>query len=395
MDLILGITFYSSGANFTIYGNKLWKTPNIDELASKGTIFHNHHTGAPSTIMSNICMFTSRFAHETELSDYVFSKIHYPGETLWSKAETLGYKCHIIWDEAWDSVFKARERYFCYGENTVIHPLNNLRQGVGAHHKHDGFLAINRDLAGSTIQMLMHEVKSIIESESTPVFLWIHIPHVLNGFNGYGSDIEAFDEIIGHCREYFSDDNIFISADHGNMNAAKGKFCYGFDVYEPSACIPLITPLIEGEKIVKCTTSNVDVCKIIFDRKIPKREFIYCDSAFYKQPYRKLAIYYKQFKYIYNKAEHSEELYDINLDPHENCNLIDDYWYDPKRKGIVPIRELYYYPNWDILPDIRALLRSEKEHMWIQETWTERMKLNIRQKMINFKIFLLNIIKAN
>ena len=32
-----------------IYGNKYWKTPNIDELANKGTVFRRHYAAGGST----------------------------------------------------------------------------------------------------------------------------------------------------------------------------------------------------------------------------------------------------------------------------------------------------------------------------------------------------------
>lgn len=346
------------------YGNKLWKTPNIDELAQKGTVFMAHHTGAPSTMMSNMCMFTSMNSYESELKEYNFSKIRYKGNTLWNDFEKKGYECHIIWDEAWDSQFRMRDRYFCYGENTQIHSIPNIRQGVGAHHKHEGFFVLDLSKFDKVAGVLNNEIKKIISSATKPVFLWLHIPHVINGYTGFGSDIEAFDRIIGNCRTFFEDDSIFISADHGNMNAEKGKFSYGHDVYEPSALIPLITPRLNNTAIVSQTTTNVDIKSIMLEGIIPNHKFIYCDSAFYMQPNRKIAIYYKNYKYIYNKATKTEELYDLSFDPREDCNLIDDYFFDPNRNDIAPIRELYYYPKWDELVNIRLILRKEKDRIW-------------------------------
>lgn len=347
-----------------VYGNKIWNTPNIDELASKGTVFMNHHTGAPSTIMSNMCMFTKLNSYESGLSDYTFSKMIHHGETLWTRAEAEGFECHIIWDEAWDSVFRARDRYYCYGDNTVFHPLENIRQGVGAHYKHEGFLKGDSNKYAETQIKIEKEIKKIFSEARKPVFLWVHIPHVINGFTSYGSDIEAFDGLVGIGREYFDDSNIFISADHGNMNGAKGKLCYGHDVYEPSALIPLITPSIEGEKTISYLTTNIDITSVIFDRTAVQRDFIFCDSAFYAQANRKIAIYHRNFKYIYNKFNDSEELYDLEYDPNENCNLIKDFVYDVDRHTTVPLRELYYHPNWEMVEKMRKTFRDKKGEIW-------------------------------
>lgn len=47
------------------YGSKLWKTPNIDELASKGTIFNRQYTVGTSTAMSLTSLFTGKYSFET------------------------------------------------------------------------------------------------------------------------------------------------------------------------------------------------------------------------------------------------------------------------------------------------------------------------------------------
>lgn len=350
-----------------IYGNKFWKgkTPNLDELAGKGTVFQRYYTGAPSTIMSNMCMFTGKFSHESELDDYIYSHIHYNGDSLWNRAEAEGYECHIIWDEAWKSVFKAEERYYCYGEHTKIHYLKDLRQGVGAHYIHKGFLEPDEARTQYVFNALENEIQIIFTNSKKPVFLWLHIPHVINGRTGYGTDIDVFDSILGITRKYFNDSYIFVSADHGNMNGEKGKLSYGHDVYEPAALIPLITPKIR--ELCECTdlVSNVDIQKIIFDRSIPDRKIIYCDDAFYGQAHRKLAIYSGNYKYIFNKKDKTEELYDLSTDPHESVNLIQDFIIDKDRNNIrSPLRELYFYPYWDQIEKVRNFMRDEFSRVW-------------------------------
>ena len=43
------------------YGNKYWKTPNIDYLVQNGIVFDRHYTAAPSTAMSFTSMFTGKY----------------------------------------------------------------------------------------------------------------------------------------------------------------------------------------------------------------------------------------------------------------------------------------------------------------------------------------------
>lgn len=350
-----------------IYGNTYWKgkTPNIDELASKGTVFFRHYTAAPSTVMSNICMFTGRYAHETELSHYYYSHIHYQGKTLWTKAQDLGYKCHIIWDEAWTNVFKMKERYFCYGEETTFHEIKGFRQGVGAHYIHKDGLERNDKKSEIVFEKINSVLEDIFANKNEyGLFVWIHVPHVINGRTGYGTDIDLFDSIVGLCRQYFLDDCIYVSADHGNMNGHRGKIGYGHDVYEPAIRIPLITPLFNNNPLINDITSNVDISDIIFFNRYLHRDYIVSDSAFFAQPNRKIAFVSREYKYIYNKATKKEELYDLRTDPSECCNLINDNVFDNDRRVITPLKELYFYPFWSELPKTRLYFRNLLKDVW-------------------------------
>lgn len=360
-----------------IYGNKFWRTPNIDELANKGTVFYRHYTGAASTIMSNMCMFTGQFTFENEMDDYFESNRRFDGETLFDKAEKLGYATHIIWDESWYSD-KTVEYYDCYGKNTVFHSIKDMKQGVGGHYHREKPLEINTSKTEYVLSEIEKVFNSIINSTVEKVFVWLHIPHVINGSVCYGQDIEPFDEIVGISRKYFDDDSIYISADHGNMNGSKGKICYGFDVYDPIARIPLITPYIGDTHSICQLTSNVDIYSIIFEGAIPNREMVYCDTAFYAQAHRKIAIITQQYKYIYNKYSQKEELYDLEFDPFESCNLICDYVLDEERLSVTPLNEEYYYNNWSMLKDVRHMFREELKRIWRKGTPYQELRAKLR-----------------
>lgn len=349
-----------------IYGNKYWegKTPNIDELAKKGTVFNKHYTAAPSTIMSSLCMCTGLFPHESELDRLYTSHLRYNGRTIFDKAEDKGYECHIIWDMKRKTNFKAEEKYYCYGENTNIHYIPDLAQSVGAHQTFNGNLVPDSSKSNMALNNIENILSEIVSTSKKPVFVWFHVPHVINGRTGYGQDFDLFDDVIGIIRKYFSDEGIYVSADHGNMNGVKGKVCYGFDVYQPAILIPFITPRFSDLDTINTITCNVDVDKIILDDTIPKRKIIYSDSAYYAQPQRKLALVSERYKYIFNKQTGKEELYDLDYDSYETCNLISDFIYDVDRKVETSLRELYFYPDWNELEDVRSYFRKEKDKIW-------------------------------
>ena len=372
-----------------VYGNLYWqgKTPNINELAVKGTVFNRHYTAAPSTVMAFRAMSTGLFAHEQPYSNYTPKEIESSPTDMFEMAKQNGYEGHLIWDASW---VKMVLRYGnCYGSNATIHNLDDIKQGVGCHYKHDGNLNNNEQKVMDTILRIVNEVKVII-THTAKAFIWIHLPHVINGRTAYGSDIDAFDFFIGELRKFIDDNNIFISADHGNMNGYKGKWCYGFDVNTTAVEIPLITPRIENLDVCNCITSNVDIKTLIFNRKIVRRDHVFSDSAYYAQPQRKLTIINDKFAYIYNKSDKTEELYDLVFDRYERVNLLQDKVFDPDRKIISPIREYYFSPHWDDVADIVNSFRCVRDKIWrvgtVKEELKEKYLRIIKQHVIRFRM---------
>lgn len=368
---------------YPIYGNKYWKgkMPNLEELASKGTIFNRFYTAAPSSNMSYLSMFTMKYPYMHDIKKYVYLIKDYTGKTLFDLMKERGFVNHIIWDDAWDPDIKYTR---CYGDS-IIHSIHDLRQGVGCHYHHASPLIPNDEIAERTLENFISTVDSIASSDEM-IFLWCHLPHVLNGRVGYGGDMDLYDKYIGVFRKYFTDDNIFISADHGNMNGHKGKVCYGFDVYESSINIPLITPRINDLEICNENISNIDLHKIILNRDIPKREIIISDSAYYAQPKRKTAFLLDNFVYIFNKATNEEELYDLEWDPYEEFSLISDVVYDSDRNTISLSSEYYFYPKWEQLPAIRNRMRAEKNKIWRIETRFQKVAGKLRTFLSNHKM---------
>ena len=362
------------------YGDRpgQFATPNLDELAEKGTIFRRHYCAAPSTVMAFYSMCTEQFAHETDFQMYERCHFQYKGETIFTKLSDIGFEeCHIVWDEDWGFL----PEYFDYFRNDVtIHNLDGFRERVSFHKKIQG-VAKNDDIqALKTLKMVKDKLESLLNTNKS-VFIWLHLPHVVRGRAGYGSDIDMFDKYIGMVRALVPDSCIAVTADHGNLNGFRGKLAYGFDVYEKAASIPLITPRIDNLDYYDGNTSAVDMFSIIFKHVIPAREYIYCDTAYRAQKHRKLAIIYKDFKYIYSKRDGSEELYDLSYDTDENFSLISDSSYDIDRKLTVSSREEYYYPYWDNLPNIREKMRSEKERIWRNGDMKTVLKSNLNDKL--------------
>ena len=370
---------------YPCYGNKYYagKTPNMDELARKGTVFHNCFTVAPSSAMSYLGMFTMKYPYEHVMKTYIPLNKPYEGVTLFDKANELGYETHVFWDEHW---YKMAYIYTqCYGKNTTIHYLQNLRQGVGPQYRRKNALFRNDATAQETFEMVRREMVQLFSTDRK-VFVWFHMPHVLNGRTGYADDIDLYDKYIGMLRKFFNDENIFISSDHGNMNGLKGKLRYGFDVYDTAINIPLITPRMDGMGECHTQITNKDFFDLIFNRKIVEREFLIADSTYYAQPRRKTAIIYGRYRYIYNKAIKTEELYDVEWDPNQNFNLMSDWYDDADREQRSLSSELYFYPYWSVLPEVRQKLRAEKDRIWREESLSEKIVNGIYNRLRKNKL---------
>ena len=347
------------------YGSKLYRTPNIDKLAEKGTIFMNCYSPAPSTAMAITCMFSGLNAHElVHRRDYVEVKKFTQVPTLFSILNSKGYETYVVWPTRFQW---AAERYSkVFDENTKVINLPNVGRIVPMDDYKRGKTDTRRlEDNSSDIEEYFQQIARIVENNQKPVFIWAHLPHVLKPVNCYGSDIGLFDQLVGKLMESF-DGSIYLTADHGHMNFEKNIMGYGFHVYEGALKVPLITPRLIGKEVIEEPTSLAQLKNIILEKKVYPQKYVYSDSQYYLQPDRKLAIRKGDFKYIYNKKERSEELYDLSIDPDENVNLLVQDWYNRDRKRYYPLDEVYYYRRWDEAEKAYRELKAEKERIWIR-----------------------------
>lgn len=368
--------------NLPIYGNKYWETPNIDALAAKGTVFYNHHTSAASTSMVFSSMLTGKYAHEfSERKRYIHVK---PNEhrSIFNELQEKGYDCHILWSSDYMTGAWPYVREFGDEEKTKIH-IVDMHQPAGQHRKKGEELCRSEVITNRTYETIIRELESIeIKGKQ---FIWLHLPHVLKGRISYGDDVDVVDRLLGYVREKYGDENIYFTSDHGHMNFHKNIMGYGFHVYEPTCKVPLITPRINGIERVDDLTSHVDLIKILLGNEIVKREYVFVDSQYYTQPDRKLAVIGRRFKYIYNKRNDTEELYDLMWDQNERFNLLEGERYDEDKKLLRNTKELYFYPYFLEAEKAYTELKCEKDKIWRKGTMKEEMYSWIRNEISKIK----------
>lgn len=343
------------------YGNKYWKTPNIDALAEKGTVFNRHYTAGGSTSMALSSMLSGHYSHEFKSRKRYTAVEPEEFPSMYADFQKLGYECHLIWDVTWQDETWPLVREFGNEEKVIVHSID-IAQPAGFHKTNQARLERNEVMLKETYKLIYDAMDSIDLNKKQ--FIWMHLPHVLKGRRSYTDDIDVFDNIVGYARQLVGDENLYITTDHGHMNLHKGMVGYGFHVYEPVTRIPLITPRINNLKCVDSITSNIDIPQILLQGVIPNHEYVLTDTAYYAQPNRKLAIITQRFKYILNKEGYREELYDLEWDPQENYNIVAEYYYDKDRLTDVIYDELYFYPYRDEAEKALQRLREIKESIW-------------------------------
>lgn len=143
----------------------------------------------------------------------------------------------------------------------------------------------------------------------------------------------------------------------------------------------MITPRIQNFKYVEFPTSIKQVKDIILYQKIEKLPFIYSDTKYYLQAGRILCIIKNNYKYIFNKIDKSEELYDFKWDKMENVNLIklinDERIYETSRRKFYPYRLMYFYPYLKEAEEAYLLLKNEKDRIWKEGPYLiEKLKMH-------------------
>lgn len=374
---------------FPVYGNKYWKTPNIDELANKGTIFNKHYTAAVSTAMSFTSILYGIYPFETNRKRYEQVK-PLNIESIFDKFEMLGYIPIMAWDSSYLGF--ANKYLGPLGKNVIVENLDII-----PHHKPHIFgefdcLTFSEEKEKNALIKIekMFAKHSVHEK---PIFMWFHLPHVIDGRNSYASDVDVFDKIIGLARKYFKDEEISISSDHGNMDGWNNKYGYGFDLHENVIQVPLITPRVKsGEAEINFKTSHIDLFEMLKDNVALEREIIISDTAYYVQPNRKITIIKDNYKLIFDKRTKRFSLFDIQWDQYERHNLFYPDFYDVDRLRWYSINQRFFYPNWEESQKAKKILLEKFKEVYRKGKRLEEVTQKIKEsfKKIYIHLFIKN-----
>lgn len=364
------------------YSKRFNTTPNIDLLAKKGTIFHNCYCDAPSTAMATTCMFSGLHAYELNRGEFVEVEQFDQTTTIFSELERRGYETHVLYDIFMKDLCEKKSKVF--SPNTTVHHLltfNDFATDPKSKYWKDRHHLENPE---ENYLDYLKELNSILEKRSAPIFVWMHCPHGFYPRVGSGNDIDLFDDLVGKIVNLFKGE-IMLTADHGALIGENNVYGYGFHNYEGAVNIPLITPNYFGKNEIYDYINQAQLKNIILEHKLKPQEFVYCDTQYYKQPNRKLMLIKDGYKYIYNKVDETEELYDLDVDPLEHTNLLVEEFYDYDRNHMVRLDDYFPYSRWGELEHVIKDFRNEKDRIWKSDTMLKERLNEIRYKYQFYK----------
>lgn len=372
------------------YDKKFNNTPNIDSLAKKGTIFHHCYCDAPSTAMAVTCMFSGLNAYELQRGKFVDVKPFDQTTTIFSELEARNYETHVVYEVYMQEYCEKKSNVF--SPKTVIHNLltfNDFKTDPKNKYWKERSHLKNPE---ENYLDYLKEIELILKNKTSPVFIWMHCPHNFYPRAGCGNDIDLFDDLVGKVMNVFKGD-IILTSDHGVMVGEKNAYGYGFHNYEGAVSVPLITPNYFSKDTINDWINQSQLKNIILEKKIKPKEFVYCDTQYYKQENRKFMLIKDGYKYIYNKADQTEELYDLKVDHLEQTNLLVVFFYDYDRRQILQLDDYFPYRHWDKLKKVLSDFRSERDRIWRSDTKLRERLNNFRYKLRKIKTCLMVKIK--
>ena len=225
------------------YGYRPVATPNIDRLASGGTLFSQVNAQTPLTLPSHASLFTSRYPSRTGITDN--GEQLAPGAvTLAAQLKATGYRtAAFIGGFALDRRFGLNQGFDHYDS-----PFD-LRLNMGGD---------TGDLKRPAQDVVQSASKWIDENASAPFFVFLHLydlhtPYDLprklqQRFHGatYDSELAYVDETLGSFWKFLSDRKLFdrslliFTSDHGEGLGDHGESTHGFFIYQSTMHVPLI-----------------------------------------------------------------------------------------------------------------------------------------------------------
>ncbi len=335
--------------HLSCYGYTRIKTPNLDKLAEKGTLFENAVCQVPITPPSHASMFTGTYPGVHQVRNVA-------GFNLDPSHQTLA---KLLQERGWQTA--------AFVGAAVLAKATGLNQGFQTYDDKMDDPELGGDSpqvrAGRVVDRALEWLKK--QSQQSPFLLWVHVydPHApyepplpfKNQYvrELYDGEIAYVDRELGRLfnavETMFPPDKTLVTvlSDHGEALDEHGEPTHGVFLYDSTLRIPWILagPGIASGKRVKDQTRTIDLLPTLLSLlggMIPSEcqgtsllpalsgqkvntAFSYAESLMPKidMGWAELrAMRTAKWKYV---RAPRPELYDLDKDPHELVNVIQQY----------------------------------------------------------------------
>jgi len=331
----------------------------FQKLKEKGVLFSEMVTYAPYTIASLHAIFTGMYGRDTNVDAY-FKPVKFDKENCYTLTQYL-------------------HNYGYYTQADVMAELTVPRQGFDVFNAHDenkdDLLERHKDIISKAFKL------------NKKFFLYLHysnihteiVKNVIKKYKDFDKDYfghkednlkryeifvqKACDYLEGMMdlmneNDFWKDTLVIILSDHGcSIGEKEGEKAYGIYTYDYSIKVfsffiyPEVLPL---NKEIKTQIRSIDIMPTVLDLlKIPadnayKRQrgksllelidgrnnsdrLAFCETGGLDGPHPSpyspnvKCIRTKKWKFIFNSTTNKKELYDLENDPKEENNCLDDY----------------------------------------------------------------------
>ena len=331
-----------------VYGYKKVKTPAIDSLAADGAVFERAYSHAPQTLPAHASLLSGRLPFETGVRDNIGFVVK-SGERLLPQM--------------------LRERGYTTGGIVSAYVL---RKETGIN---QGFDFFDGDMPPGSPELTIGQVQRDgaeseaiaerwLDQQRTPrVFLFLHLyephkpyspPPQYAEYEPYDGEIAYADAIVGRLIQHLKSHQLYdrstivLLSDHGEGLGDHGEQEHGLFVYDEAIHVPLIVKQAGGSgsgRRIRDIVQHIDVAPTILAlakapipgnlrgrslKPVLESAGRLSDQAVYSEAlYARYHFGWSELtaltdeRYRYIKAP-KEELYDLDRDPHERQNIVED-----------------------------------------------------------------------
>ena len=351
---VLYIILESAGAvYFDGYGGAYQLSPNLNKYASQSLVFENMYSHAPATnrtlvsILASIYPYLSYKSLTQEEPDVDFP-------TLSVELKKKGYRTSFF--SSADLSFQNSKAFLSHRGFDIVEDFSEIK--CVEEFKVDS--NIYKQGNGIDDICLSNRLFSWLDKDTTQNFfsvIWTvqgHYPYFFANeeedfgesdfnFNRYLNCLKHDDELIGKVLQNLEERGlanttlVVVTGDHGEAFGQHNQFGHGSAIYEENIKVPLyfINPvLFTGERkkdiavmkdlaVTTLEIINVDVPDEWHGRDLLNTR---AHEAFYFAPWSDYLFGYRNgnMKFIFNETHNTLEVYDLNIDPFELRNIINE-----------------------------------------------------------------------